>query len=93
MEDRNIKYIENQFRDSEGDFSIKAKWTFSNKSKYVDVSNMFSNKEEMEELGLDKNSRLVMAFNKSGYQQLRDMGFSHKEIMKHYGEKQKGNKS
>lgn len=66
------------------DFSIKSQLEFL-PGEYIEVSNMFLDKKEMEEAGIMYGDRIITAYTKSGYQQLKQMGFSHKEIIKSYG--------
>lgn len=73
------------------DFSIKGKLEFVSDG-FMEIGNMFVDKQEMEEAGITQGSRTVTAFNKDGYNQLREMGFSHKEIIRAYGY-DKGDKS
>lgn len=76
------------------DYTINTKLKMSDKHiKIVDISKLFISREEMEEAGLNKANRIIIAKNQSGYEQLLAMGFSHKEIVKNYGSKQKDNQS
>jgi hypothetical protein len=53
--------------------------------EYLEVSDMFKDKIDLEEAGITYHNRIVTAFTPSGYEQLKQMGFSHKEIVKEYG--------
>lgn len=66
------------------DYSIEAK--FPSSHKFVNVTGLFNSPEELREVGLTPSLRHVIAKNKNGYEELRDLGFKDKEIIKQYGE-------
>jgi len=87
-EDDNLNYIKEELSHEEefvNDYSIKAKWEMGeDPSRLMEVSRFFSSKLDLDEAGINVGSRVVLAYSPSGYQQLKDMGFTHKEIMKQY---------
>jgi hypothetical protein len=86
--DDDLNYIENELanNNSVGDFSIKAKWGLGeDPSRLMEVSTFFNSPDELEQVGITIESRVVLAYSPSGHNQLKNMGFSHKEIVKEYG--------
>jgi len=70
------------------DFTIKGRLDFLSDNSVIDITNMFNNRVECEEMGIMRQDRILIAHTNNGYKQLIDMGFSHKEIMKYYGNSQ-----
>jgi hypothetical protein len=64
------------------DYKIKSKLEFTN--EYLEVTEMFDSIEELEEAGIGRANRVVIAMTPNGYQDLRSMGFTHNEIIKEY---------
>lgn len=83
MKEEDLDYFDyNLNEDNSDEFSIKSKLEFT--SEYLEIGGMFSSKSELEEAGITKSNRIVTAYTPNGYNMLRDMGFSHKEILKQY---------
>lgn len=83
--DQYLENIENSFKEidsSSYNYKIEAKWPASN--SYVDITGMFNSLEELKEVGLTQSMRRIIAKNTEGFEELRDMGFKTKEIIKAY---------
>lgn len=85
--DKYLEDIEHSFEEVDSsvyNYVIKAKFPSSN--KFVNVTGLFNSPDELREVGLTPSYRNVIAKNRDGYEELRDLGFKDKEIIKQYGE-------
>ena len=84
-----LTYIEGELEhesDYVKEYSIKAKWALGeNPSRLMEVSRFFSTLEEIEEAGITKENRLILAYSPSGFNILLNKGFNKSEIKKEYG--------
>jgi len=67
------------------DYSITAK--IEGDSYNYEVSRFVNNKQDIEDFRY--KGVKIKAITKSGYEQLREMGFTHKEIKKEYGDNER----
>jgi|688.fasta_scaffold459503_2 hypothetical protein len=83
--DELLENIENSFREidsSSYNYKIEARFPYD--GNYVDITGMFKSLKEIKEVGITLSNRRIIAKNIDGYEELRDMGFKDKEIIKAY---------
>jgi hypothetical protein len=66
------------------DYRIYVVWKTSRYIKHIYVTGMFKDAAEMEEVGLHKGYRKLLALTPRGTKELKKMGFSSKEINERY---------
>lgn len=83
--DKLLENIENSFKEvNSSSYNYKIEARFPYDGEYVDITGMFNSTKEIGEVGISKSDRRVIAKNLDGYEELRDMGFKDKEIIKAY---------
>jgi hypothetical protein len=77
--------IERTFQEVDtSSFNYKIEATFPTTDHFVNITGMFQTPKELREVGIPSSKRRVIAKNIDGYEELRDLGFKDKEIIKAY---------
>ncbi len=81
--DQYLDKIEKSFDEvdsSKYNYKIEAKWPTTN--TFVDITGMFNTPKDLKEVSLTPSFRRIIAKNEDGYEELRDLGFKDREIIK-----------
>lgn len=80
-----LENIEDSFKEIDSSsFNYKLEAKFPYDGEYVDITGMFSTAKELKEVSITPKNRRIIAKNQDGFEELLDLGFKAKEIIKAY---------